>query len=167
MKLLLPLILTLSIAGCATPETKKPSDSEQVAGLQTMCKDSDLTIKARQAKSSLYLRLGEKEKIRTLATNLFMSHTNNKQIGHMFTHVEKGPFVDNVTAFLVMGTGGGGKYTGRSMDAAHKHLKITNADFLSAGDDVQNVMKNLNYGENEIQEVICALVAFVPVVVIK
>lgn len=167
MKLFLPLILILSLTGCATTEVKKPSDAEQVAGLQTMCKDSAHAMKERQAKSALYIRLGEKEKIKTLATNIFTTHTNNKQIGHMFTHIEKGPFVDNVTDFLVIGTGGGGKYSGRSMDVAHKHLKITNADFLSAGGDVQNVMKGMNYGENEIQEVICALVAFVPVVVIN
>jgi hypothetical protein len=83
----------------------------------------------------------------------------------MFTHVSKEPFVRNVSDFLVVGTGGAGKYNGKDMASAHKNYNITNADFLSAGGDVQAVMKELNYGANEVQEVICALVSFVPVVV--
>ena len=51
------------------------------------------------------------------------------------------------------------------MSTVHKQMKITNSDFLSAGGDVQAVMKELNYGDDEIQEVVCALVSFVPVVV--
>lgn len=54
-----------------------------------------------------------------------------------------------ISALSFLKLAGGGKYTGRSLEVAYKYLKITNADFLSAGGDVQNVMKNLNYGENE------------------
>ena len=53
------------------------------------------------------------------------------------------------------------------MGTAHRSLKITNADFLAAGGDVNGVMKAMKYGENETQEVVCALVSFVPVVVVQ
>ena len=33
--------------------------------------------------------------------------------------------------------------------------QLTNADFLAAGGDVIQAMKNLGYGQNEIDEVIC------------
>jgi hypothetical protein len=51
------------------------------------------------------------------------------------------------------------------MMSVHRDLNITNSDFLSAGGDVGAVMKEMKYGENETQEVVCALVSFVPVVV--
>ena len=84
----------------------------------------------------------------------------------MFTDVQAKPFIDNVTAFLVAGTGGKANYKGRDMKTAHAHLKITSEDFMTAGADITKVMKDLKYGDNEVQEVVCALVAFVPVVVV-
>jgi hemoglobin len=167
MKQLLSLFFVIILASCATPKEKSNTEAEQVAGLQTMCKESEGAIKERQAKNSLYDRLGGREKIGTFALNLFHSHKNNKQIGHMFKHVQEKPFVGHVTEFLVVGTGGKGNYTGRDMESVHKHLKITNAAFLSAGGDVQATMKALNYGDNEIQEVVCALVSFIPDVVVQ
>lgn len=168
MKFIASSLIALILAGCSSNEVKKePTHADQVAGLQSMCQESAPQIKKRQAKSSLYDRLGKREKISVFVSQLYDSHKNNKQIGHMFAHVQKAPFVGHVTEFLVVGTGGKGNYKGREMGSAHKHLKITNSDFLSAGGDVQNTMKAMNYGENEIQEVICALVSFAPVVVVK
>ena len=164
MKFLLLLVLLVS---CASKHKKQagPTDAEKVADLQNMCKESASAMKERQAKTSLYSRLGEREKIKIFAENLFVAHKNNEHIGYMFSTVKKEPFVRNVTEFLVVGTGGKGKYNGGDMSTVHKNLNISNSDFLSAGGDVQVVMKGLNYGENEIQEVVCALVSFIPVVV--
>ena len=53
------------------------------------------------------------------------------------------------------------------MATAHKDFKITNGDFLAAGGDVKAVMAEMSYGENEVQEVVCALTSFVPVVVVQ
>jgi hypothetical protein len=53
------------------------------------------------------------------------------------------------------------------MPEAHEHLKLTNADFLSAGNDVVHAMKNKGVGEEEIQEVICMLVGLREAVVIE
>lgn len=144
-----------------------PTDAEQVAGLQKMCTDSAAAIKLRQTEKPLYERLGKRAKINKFVGKLFDAHASNAKVGHMFKHVKKGPFVKNVTDFLVVGTGGKATYKGREMGEAHRHLKITAADFVSAGGDVQSVMKGMKYGENEIQEVVCALVSFVPVVVVQ
>ncbi len=163
------LLLFALLTSCASKEQKQipPSDAEKVAGLEKMCKEASVAIKERQAKSSLYSRLGERKKITVFVEKLYVAHKNNQQIGHMFKHVPSVPFIKNVTEFLVVGTGGQGKYMGRDMSSAHKDLKVTNTDFLAAGGDVQQVMKELNYGDNEIQEVVCALVNFVPVVVVN
>ena len=165
MKQLLLIACAAALVSCATNEPK-PTAKEQVQGLQTMCKEAAPAMKARQEQKSLYLRLGQKKKIEVLVSKLYDAHKSNKDIGHMFKKVRKKPFSRNVVAFLTVGTGGGGKYTGRNMTDAHKHLKITNEDFLAAGGDVNAVMKEMKYGDNEIQEVVCALVSFVPQVVI-
>ena len=168
MKILLTLCLsTLFITSCATTKTTKPSAAEQVAELQKMCSAAAEAMQARHDKKSLYKRLGERKKIKTFITNLYNAHLKNKQINHMFENVEKESFIGHATDFFVIGTGGKAKYTGRDMGSAHKHLKITNADFMSAGGDVQNTMKSMNYGEPEIQEVVCKLASFVPVVVVQ
>jgi hemoglobin len=163
---ILPLLsLTFSIG--ANAETQPLSDAEQVAGLQKMCADNAEAIKARQEKKSLYDRLGKRSRIKTLAAKIFKAHSANPKIGHMFAKVDRKSFVQHVAEFLVAGTGGKGAYTGKDMVTAHRDLNITNADFLSAGGDVGAVMKEMKYGENETQEVVCALVSFVPVVVKK
>ena len=151
----------------AVADEKAPTDAEQVAGIQKMCADSSEAIKQRQAQRSLYERLGKRAKIETLAKKLLSAHSKNKKIGHMFVHVKKNAFVRNVTDFLVAGTGGKANYRGKDMATAHKDFKITQGDFLSAGGDVQAVMKEMKYGENETQEVICSLASFVPVVVVQ
>lgn len=158
------IILNLSVARA---DEKAPTDAEQVAGIQKMCSDSSATISQRQAQKSLYTRLGERTKIKVLAGKLLSAHMKNKKIGHMFKHVKKDQFITNVTDFLVAGTGGKAEYHGKDMATAHKHLNVTNGDFLSAGGDVQSVMKSMKYGENEIQEVICSLASFIPVVVVQ
>jgi hypothetical protein len=44
-------------------------------------------------------------------------------------------------------------------------MKLTNADFVSAGGDVMQAMKNLKYEPPEIDEVVCTLVSLRPLVV--
>ena len=163
------VICSLLIIGAygANAEEKPPTDAEQVAGLQKMCTDSKAAISQRQAEKPLYDRLGKRAKIQVLAGKLLAAHSKNEKISHMFKNVKKASFIKNVTDFLVLGTGGKAEYHGKDMAAAHKHLKVTNGDFLSAGGDVKSVMKSMNYGENEIQEVICSLASFIPVVVVQ
>ena len=160
----LALLFTLATSAFADEE-KKLTDAEQVAGIQKMCADNSDAIKQRQAKKSLFERLGKRKKIQILSGKILAAHSANPKIGHLFAHVNKTNFVKNVTDFLVMGTGGKSDYHGKDMGTAHRNMKITSGDFLAAGGDVQNVMKEMKYGDNEIQEIVCALTSFVPVVV--
>lgn len=161
------LLLSILLLGCASEnKIKSPSASEQVLGLQTMCKESAPAMKARQEKKSLYERLGKREGINRFFTHLLPAHRANKKIAHLFQNSDDKKVIAHSTDFLVTGSGGPASYKGRSMGKVHAHLKITNEDFLEAGGDVQRVMKKLGYGENEIQEVVCALVSFIPQVVV-
>lgn len=156
------------LLGCASSPTKsetQPTPAEQVAGIQKSCTEATDAMKGRQAAKSLYERLGKEEKIKQFSAKIYEAHKSNQKIGHLFEKIQKGPFVDRVSKFLITGTGGPGKYTGRGMKEVHQAMKITHEDFLAAGGDVQSVMKELSYSENEVQEVVCALVSFVPEVV--
>lgn len=161
------LYCTILVVSCsiALAEETTLSPAEQVAAIQKTCSEADAAIRQRQAKRSLYERLGRRPKINILANKIIDAHIKNKNIGHMFAKIDKKRVKRNVAEFLIAGSGGKANYKGRDMGTVHRDLKITNADFLAAGADVQAIMKEMKYGENEVQEVVCALTSFVPIVV--
>jgi hypothetical protein len=61
--------------------------------------------------------------------------------------------------FIIAGTGGPTEYNGPSLSDSHRHMKLTNADFMAAGSDIIKSMKNLGYGQNEIDDMVCTLVS--------
>lgn len=155
------------IASSVMAGNQAVSPAKQVENLSKMCGESAEVFKQRQSEKSLFLRLGERKGVAKFVDNLYESHKANEKIGHLFRDVPKERFVTNVVEFVSVGTGGDGQYKGRDMVSAHKHLNISHADFLSAGGDVEAVMKSLGHGENEIQEMVCILVSMVPEVVTK
>lgn len=166
-KNIITLLLAAGLVACATTDDQTMSAKDQVAGAAKMCADNAKAIEARQKEKSLYSRLGEREGITQFSKNLYVAHKANANIGHMFANVPEQPFLNNVVELVVTASGGKGKYTGRDMTTVHKNLGITHQDFLDAGADVQDVMKGLGYGENEIQEMVCMLVSQVPQVVTR
>lgn len=166
-KIITSILLLASMNAYADTEDQALSAKEQVAGITKMCADNAKAIEARQKEKSFYIRLGKREGIAKFSKNLYEAHKVNPKISHMFKNVPEQPFLNNVIEMVVIGSGGEGNYTGRDMVTAHKHLGVTNQDFLDAGADVQKVMKNLGYGENEIQEMICMLAAQIPQVVVS
>lgn len=176
-KIILSAVLVTLTTGCASyhkepervqapaTEQEPASAKAQVAAIEATCIKSADAIKQRQADKSLYLRLGGRNGIKELSARLYAAHAANKQIGHMFKDVAREPFIEHVTDFFVAHSGGEGTYQGRSMAQVHEQLGISYSDFLSAGGDVQTVMKGLGHGDEEIQEAVCFLVSFVPQVV--
>lgn len=160
--LALLLIAAPAVAGDgeATPEA-------QVLDLETMCAQSADARAARHADTPLYERLGGQEKIEELVTEIVRLHDENPAFERFMGDVDHEALVHGVTAFMVSGTGGPSVYEGRSMPDAHAHLKLTNADFLAAGGDVIQAMKNLGYGEEETQEMVCILVGLRAAVVVE
>jgi hemoglobin len=177
----LPLLLVLALAamlatGCApadetgdaasapaaeeaAPTDAEPTPADQARELEAMCSENAEAMAARQAESSLYERLGGTDRIHDIVTEIVRLHGENEAIQGMFEGVDREGLIDGVAEFLVVGSGGPGEYTGLGMEEAHAHLRLTNADFLAAGGDVMQAMRNKGCGEEEIQEVVCALVA--------
>jgi hemoglobin len=150
-------------------ETKAvpPTVSEQVLSLEAMCAENAEAMATRQTEKSLYERLGGEEKIHAIVAEVVRLHGVNEPIKHLLDGIDQKHLIDMVTEFLVVGSGGPGEYTGRSMADSHDYMELTNADFLAAGSDVMQAMKNKECGEAEMQEVICALVSLRDQVVIE
>lgn len=164
MKVILLCTSIALITSCASNITT-PNAKKQVKDMQQTCTEATSEMKKRQRAEPLYNRLGKRKKITIFVDKLLVAHKENKQIGPMFRDVSSEPFRTHVTEFIAVGSGGKGKYTGKSMHKAHEDLYITSEDFIAVRNDVTTVMNNMNYGKNEQQEVVCALVSFVPVVV--
>ncbi len=144
-----------------------PTVEEQMNALKGMCKASSDTRNARHQNKPLYERLGGYEKIVALTTEILRLHHQNDAIKSMFANIDNKLLTNRIADFLASGTGGNEKYTGRSLPDSHVNLNITDAHFLTAGADIMQSMKNLQYGQDEADEVLCILVSLKDQVVLK
>ena len=103
-------------------------------------------------------RIGE-EKIHAMVAEIVRLHLENEDLDYIMEGVDTDKLVDGVSVFFVAGTGGEAKYDGPDLMESHEHMKLTNALFLSAGQDVAQGMKNVGMGENEIHEMMCIFVS--------
>lgn len=155
MTLLMVVLLPTAVAWAE----EKPNASEQIASLEKMCAGSAEIRSERQAAESLYERLGGYDRILALTNEVVRLHKQNDAIKHMFEHVDSEKLAKHVADFMAAGTGGTAKYTGRDLPTSHANLNLTDTDFLSAGGDIIQAMQNLEYGQDEIDEVVCILVS--------
>ena len=144
-----------------------PTVAEQIAGMQTMCAETAEARAQRQAENPLYNRLGGYDRIHEFTREVVRLHFENDALDRIMVDVNGEVLAKRVADFTAAGTGGPQTYNGRSMPAAHEHLHLTDADFLSAGGDILKAMQTMGYGENEITEFVCILVSLKDQVVLE
>jgi hemoglobin len=150
-----------------TPAPTPASADTQVLELEKMCEANADARAARHAATTLYERLGKDEGVHRLTREIVRLHLQNEQIGHMFADLDNDLVAERVAEFMISGMGGPAVYQDRpSLPDSHRRLELTNSDFVSAGGDVIQAMKNLEYGQDEIDEVVCALVGLRSMVVL-
>jgi len=171
--------LALSLAGLACTALAGPASTKdaapaavdadaQVMELEKMCEGNAEARAARHAEKTLYERLGKDEGIHRLTKEIVRLHLENEQIKHMFADRDNDLVAERVALFMISGMGGPSVYKDRpTLPESHRRLELTNSDFLSAGGDVIQAMKNLEYGQDEIDEVVCALVGLRSMVVLE
>jgi hemoglobin len=140
---------------------------EHMAQLNQMCQETAEARAARQAETPLYDRLGGYDKISALTTEIVNLHEQNEAIKHVMVGVDGELLAKHVADFVASGTGGPQKYTGRDMVSAHENLHLTDADFVAAGGDIVKAMQSFDYGEDEINEIVCILVSLKDQVVLN
>ncbi|MEN8165072.1 MAG: group 1 truncated hemoglobin [Acidobacteriota bacterium] len=165
-RILAIFLLTVMATGVAAAGPE-PSASEQINSLQTMCKATAQARTQRQATEPLYHRLGGYDRIHKLTTEIVRRHNQNPEIGHMFSPERSELLAKHVADFVATGTGGPATYTGRDMPVAHANMKLTEADFVSATEDIVDSMKALGHGRNEIDEIVCILISLKDQVLMK
>lgn len=157
--ILLALFVLLAAGSSLAGEDAKASVAEQMAALEASCAASAETDEARRAESPFYDRLGGYDRIHALTKEIVRLHALNPDIKHLLDGVDYDLLAKHVADFVAAGTGGAEKYTGRDLPSSHAHLHLTDADFLAAGGDIIQAMKNLEYEQQEIDEMVCILVS--------
>jgi len=168
MKRTVMTLIMLAALGAIPVAFAATSDADvQVADLEKMCEANAADRTARHAETTLYERLGKEQGIGRLTREIVRMHKQNDAIGHLFEDIADDLVAKRVADFMISGMGGPSVYENRpTLPDSHRHMKLTNADFMTAGVDVIQAMKNLEYGQNEIDEVVCALVGLRHMVVL-
>jgi len=136
-----------------------PSPDQQVAEFEASCAASATARASRHAKTPLYQRLRGESGIHAITREVVRLHLQNPPIRHYFEKLDPDLVAKRVAEFMIGGTGGPQVYKGPDLTTSHRSMKLTNRDFVLAGGDVAQALKNLKYGPEEIDEVVCTLVS--------
>ena len=143
----------------ATVPPAAPSPDQQVAALEASCAASAAERASRHARMPLFQRLGGEQGIHAITREIVRLHLQNPPIRHHFEKLDPDAVARRVAEFMISGTGGPQVYRGPDLATSHRSMKLTNRDFVLAGGDVVQAMKNLKHGQEEIDEVVCTLVS--------
>jgi hemoglobin len=136
-----------------------PSPDQQVAELEASCAASATGRASRHARTPLYQRLRGEQGIHAITREVVRLHLQNPPIRHHFEKLDPDAVAKRVAEFIITGTGGPQAFQGPDLTTSHRSMKLTNRDFVLAGGDVVQAMKNLKHGQEEIDEVVCTLVS--------
>jgi hemoglobin len=102
---------------------------------------------------SLYHRLGESEGIRRIASDLVDNHLANPLIKTRFSGSDVPKLKKAAADFFIAGSGGPpDAYTGQDMLSAHRHMNISDNEFMAAVDDLMKAMSSNGIGDAEKSE---------------
>jgi hemoglobin len=130
----------------------------QVAELKKMFVESAPARAQRQREKPLFQRLGGRDAIHAVVTDIVELHFSEPLTKPLTKGVDKANLTKLVVEWLCQAAGGDVKYTGRDMVSAHAHLNMTEVHFMAAGDQIMRSLKKHGVPEPEIQEVMCAII---------
>jgi hemoglobin len=131
----------------------------QVAELKKMFAESAAARADRQRAKPLYERLGGRDAIRAVVTDIVELHYTDPVTAPLCVGVDKQKLIGHVVDWLCRAAGGAATYSGRDMVSAHAHLHMTDVHFMTAGGHIVSCLKKYNVPDPEIQEVMCAIIA--------
>lgn len=109
--------------------------------------------------ASLFERLGGSAGIKAIVDDIVARHMENPVIQARFRpYLETPDKIDVVKkhtcAFLEAGSGGTARYAGRSMQAAHRGMNISEAEFMAALDDILAALRKRGVDEQSQNDVL-------------
>jgi hemoglobin len=108
--------------------------------------------------TSLYEQLGKADGIRRLVDDIMAAHLANPLVKSRFEGVEDLAHAKQLAfEFFCAGSGGAEAYTGRDMRQAHRHMNISEQEYLAAMDDFVVAMRKNRIGDDAQKDVIAIL----------
>lgn len=109
--------------------------------------------------ASLFQRLGGSAGIKAIVDDIVARHMENPVIQARFRpYLETPDKIDVVKkhtcAFLEAGSGGTAQYSGRPMQAAHRGMNISEAEFIAALDDILAALRKRGVDEQSRKDVL-------------
>jgi hemoglobin len=103
---------------------------------------------------TLYMRLGGADGITRIAGDLVDYHMANPLIGKRFAGSDAVAMKKKAAAFFSMGSGGPNTYDGLDMLSAHRHMNISDIEYMAAVDDLMLALSDADVGDREKAEVL-------------
>ncbi|MGB8623265.1 MAG: group 1 truncated hemoglobin [Paracoccaceae bacterium] len=114
---------------------------------------------------TLFSRLGGTEGIARIASDLVDYHIENPLIAARFSGSDVAALKKAAAEFFVQGSGGPEVYSGRDLVSTHRHMNISDNEFMASVDDLMKALSNAGVGDGEKAEVLYIFYSLRPQVV--
>ena len=103
---------------------------------------------------TLFSRLGGTEGVTRIASNLVDNHLANPLIAARFAGSDVPRMKKMAADFFSLGSGGPQVYTGRDMLSVHKHMNISDNEYMASIDDLMKALTDSGVGDREKADVL-------------
>ena len=114
-------------------------------------------VKVEVKKESLYTQLGGQGAINAAVDLFYVKVLADKRVNHFFEDINMRRQVKRQKEFLGSALGGPIKYTGRSLERAHKGLNLTAEHFGAIAGHLQTTLQELKIAPQVVAEVIAVV----------
>ena len=115
--------------------------------------------------ATLFDRLGGTKGISKIASDLVDNHMANPLISSRFAGSDADSMKKKAADFFSTGSGGPKIYDGKDMLSAHRHMNISDNEYMAAVDDLMAALSNSSVGDAEKAEVLYIFYTLRPEVV--
>ncbi|MEZ4743305.1 MAG: group 1 truncated hemoglobin [Bdellovibrionota bacterium] len=108
---------------------------------------------------SIYDIYGGFSTISTIVHKFYEKIKEEDNLQKYFLGIDWQRLIDHQTKFLCKVLGGPDNYSGKSLAAAHKHLQISEEDFLLVGEILQETLEEAGMSEEHINTVLNVVIS--------
>lgn len=114
---------------------------------------------------SLFDKYGGFATVSAVVHNFYDKIVASKTLGAYFDGVDMEKLIDHQTKFMCMALGGPNSYDGRSLEKAHRHLKITQAAFNEVAGYLSDALTEGGMEKADVDAVIALVASHAPQVI--
>ena len=114
---------------------------------------------------TLYERLGGTKGIEKIASDTVDNHMKNPLVAQRYAGSDLPKTKKAVAEFFIAGTGGPDVYQGKDMLEVHRHMNISDNEFMAVVDDVMAALTASNIGDREKSDVLFTFYSLRPQIV--